>query len=379
MLLLEKRTEPYGGVMKIFYVFVLLAFILVYSSPTLSEYKAYPGLELVSPQYIEIRDNVIITNMPQVRDQGGLPICIAAASSLIIEQATCRKDRTDCRRLPDDQRPSILDLMRFNYHGDLEWRQSDPGAYPKKIYMRPDDYGLHIMMNIFHGMAVVPESCAPSSSFILKNSDGEQLIKLEVQTWDRLQMVYDHYRKVFRKCRTCADEIAKAGILEFRAIFSPSTDVAQEKTAFSAESYESFLSKFLIPDRCYSGNYYYVRHNNYDWWPDEDRNVEYGEVISKIIEILKSGQPIYAAVCLADVPGRTTCTENGEERGHALVITGFQKMCNGSDCVDALRVENTWGPDWQAEYANGWIRARPLLTHLGFGRASLFWVQAPMR
>jgi len=370
--------------MKILFFLFALTFLISLKSVAS---EALPGFEVVPEKYKNIMDSIVVPDMPPVRTQGGLPICYAVAASTIIEQRTCVKDKLDCQNLPDSKRPSILGLAKFSIATDLKknptksdrpMRYDDGDAYPRKIYGDDAGQAAEIVINASQANDVASESCAPYSGFIIKGADGRESTHQEVEAWNDLRRAYNIYRKDVKTCRKCAEDAARVAILKTRDRFSLQTDVDQELSAFSLDSYELFLSKFLIPDKCneYGDDTYKFiwMHSKVGYFPDNYKRPSYTETINMVIKVLKQGDPILASICSMNSPTRK-CVDNGESRRHALVISGFRKMCDDTNCIDVIHVQNTWGSDWQVEYADGWIDAKALLSRLAIQRGALFWIE----
>jgi hypothetical protein len=45
------------------------------------------------------------------------------------------------------------------------------------------------------------------------------------------------------------------------------------------------------------------------------------------------------------------------------VISGYKKVCNGSDCKDIFKVHNSWGEEWQKLNNDGWLDADQIVNN----------------
>lgn len=95
-------------------------------------------------------------------------------------------------------------------------------------------------------------------------------------------------------------------------------------------------------------------------------------MIEKVKEVLKSGNPLtFDDVCLNY--SNSKCTQT-----HSLVIAGYRKMCKSDGtCRDVVKVQNSFGKDWQEQNADGWLDAETLfrntLSQKGRAKNSLAW------
>ena len=61
---------------------------------------------------------------------------------------------------------------------------------------------------------------------------------------------------------------------------------------------------------------------------------------------------------------------------HALVITGIRKMCNiKGNCVQSLKLQNSWGIAWQKAHDDGWVDAKIFLDRTFYEPFSISWFQ----
>ncbi|MNT58070.1 hypothetical protein D3C72_1954850 [compost metagenome] len=83
-------------------------------------------------------------------------------------------------------------------------------------------------------------------------------------------------------------------------------------------------------------------------------------MIDKIKEVLNQDNPLSLDGICIEYSG-TECKTR-----HSVVISGYRKMCKGvgkeRSCRDVLRVQNSWGKDWQEDFGNGWVDAKELLS-----------------
>jgi hypothetical protein len=97
----------------------------------------------------------------------------------------------------------------------------------------------------------------------------------------------------------------------------------------------------------------------------------YDALIGKVKDVLKGpppgdkGNPLaFDGVCL-EYAGK----ECKKGRAHSVVISGYRKVCkkNGdcvADCRDVVKVQNSWGKDWQIKNDDGWVDAKTLFSYV---------------
>lgn len=91
---------------------------------------------------------------------------------------------------------------------------------------------------------------------------------------------------------------------------------------------------------------------------------------NKVIDIIRTNTPIAAGLCLDEMMSDDKC-----KNPHVVLITGFRKACfpNKADCADYIKIQNTWGKDWQETHADGWVDARNFFQYLPQGTDTLSW------
>jgi hypothetical protein len=60
-----------------------------------------------------------------------------------------------------------------------------------------------------------------------------------------------------------------------------------------------------------------------------------------------------------------------------VVITGYKSLCKKekpSDCRDVLKIQNSWGDDWQKRNDDGWLDAQTLLGDKPIKEGAISWL-----
>lgn len=380
----------------------LLVFIVIF--PFLAAaIPAVPGLSPINgslytapskcPEHLASTDSipdgcsVVVNNMPPVRSQDGLGVCYSCAAAALIENYNCehQSPKQDCTKLTDDQRPSMLDLSRFSVAPNLIKNQSDPNGYDRQISERPGNYASYIIENIARAHMVARESCAPFAAFVNKISSSEEFKSDEKKIWTDLHAAYDHYQAKKKECSDCAksDATVTAETDKWHDNYGLATSKEEELAAFNAETYEEFLSQFLVPKECrMPGKQYRFDPSNLTIknWPLATKESDYTHAIDTLKKALINNHPVALDVCLLNNPNAKCIQQQSrgeaeEEGGHSLTITGYKKLCNSKGCKECIKVQNCWGQGWQEQNADGWVDAKVLLDKTMYSPGSMTWLE----
>jgi len=124
----------------------------------------------------------------------------------------------------------------------------------------------------------------------------------------------------------------------------------------------------------------------FDQYPrPNQRNTTVPATIKKIKEILSTGFPVsLQGLCPFFDQTKAKQTKVGCEGRHALVISGYRRVCRigcnkneSTCCIDSLKVQNSWGEDWQKKNDDGWVAASRLFNHALMEPGTLSWLSPP--
>jgi hypothetical protein len=104
----------------------------------------------------------------------------------------------------------------------------------------------------------------------------------------------------------------------------------------------------------------------------EDRQSLYEQAMDKVKDLLSRQIPLSLDYC-AEPTGNSL--ENCK-MAHAVVVRGYKRICSeGSDCRDALQIQNSLGQKWQDDFDDGWVDAKTLLDKTFYDKASMSWLE----
>jgi hypothetical protein len=365
-----------------------LTFIIAIACAAKSYGNIYYGYSTLKG-YAQSGPDITVANMPPVRSQDTLGICYSFAAGALLEHSICNdgEKKLNCQSLSDDQRPSVVDLSKYACNPETS-KSTDKDENNSKTFSKSIHdtmtYGLDVLTNLFNTKKVAKESCAPFDQLVAKARDSSQQTYTEAAIWKQFKMNYDNFHAKLKECADCnvkeatttADDMIKKLDLK-----TSNTEILQ---AFAAESYNEFLYKALVPERCgrAAGQLpLFLADKKVVSWPPQSNSMSYEDTITKLKDVLSNQRPIMVnRFCTKEVP-TVECIEhstNGiEQGGHAFVITGYRKMCKpgGLECRESLKVHNSWGQTWQDQNDGGWVDAKTLVKQTMNLHNSYAWIE----
>lgn len=334
-----------------------------------------------------------IVDMPRVRSQDSLGLCYSFTAATLIDRQTCVDKGISCSTMPDELRVSPLDMARYGKVPPNGMARED-----RENYSGIEESGkldLTLKNALRAGGAIASEACAPFYQIVANNPDPVRREEIEKNFWKRLKHLYEQ-SKLRPGCTECEIETATA-IEEFRKDFALKSSNEEILRAFAQDSFAKFLDKALIAEDCgFMGLAEINPKYNVQVFPSSDLPANtadkfeksYKDMVNQIKTVLKDKKvPLGLNFCAQQgaltVKSMKECSPSQDETssvtgfGHSVVISGYRRVCkNGDkDCYDALKVENSWGQQWQDENNDGWVDARELIKRSFFAKASLTWLE----
>lgn len=382
------------------------------------------GFEVLTQQGYTVKagSQITIDNMPRIRSQGTAGVCYAFAASTLLDYRRCvERNIADCQALPDQERTSPIDLVRYKrvLPDDVDW--SDRFNY-EGIDL---DEGGDPAYTLSRALAVggfVTEACAPYDRFLSNLDNLAEQQKADFRVWAQLRQAFEKNKKNPREL--CKEE--KKALEEFQAIRNArgyadtesgenekNLDYKKEKglkesfegcagtillkyvrgisvlkvppveayAAFAEKTYPGFLDRMLVPEKCWDmkNQVAFKKRPNFDFFPgyidnDVKKPVATSEkkMAEKIQGLLSQKVPIAMALCLSDKlpPKSKQC-----RMGHTVVLSGSRTVCKGSTCKISYRVHNSWGQAWQDQNDHGWVDGEELIRRTRFDPQSLTYLE----
>ncbi|UOF00834.1 C1 family peptidase [Bdellovibrio reynosensis] len=208
------------------------------------------------------------------------------------------------------------------------------------------------------------ESCYPFDGVVNKHGDDP---KVSDAVLKRLRDLYQTNKKK-TEGEACLECISKAAQEDLKS----NTNFSDIKRALSKGTFEEFLYYLTLGTDQISACSDLVEIDppaKFKFYPDKNKSASPKETIDKIREVLQEGYPLALdGICPIKI--------NGECKGlHSLVITGYREQCtkDNSQCRQVVRVQNSWGEEWQRENNDGWVDAETLLGKDNIEEGGLSW------
>lgn len=352
--------------------FYLVVQLILLSCPVIAQ---EPGFRRVPSDFkVKSVEESLVSNMAPVKSQDSLGICYSFAAATVIDTVRCKATGVNCQSLPAEKSASTLDLARFGISSDM-----DPSVHSAdSIYGFNGIYEGGSPFNVLHRLlrtkSYASEKCAPFDQIVNKSTSHAQNLQMLNASWGRLKQSYSKYKSKEKSCPTCAADFASTAIDDIRQDFDLKANNTQALKAFAEESYEKFLDKLLVPEECHNPRKM-LRFGSglkAEYFPKENQSNYFNETIAVIKNVLKADLPLTLGFCL-DEPfsGMAKC-----QNAHAVVVTGYRKFCKGpNNCREALKIQNSWGQQWQKDNDDGWVDAKDILDRSSYNQGMVSWIQ----
>jgi hypothetical protein len=308
----------------------------------------YPALSPMPKEYLNAPGDVIeVRNMPEVRSQGGLPVCYGITAWYAYMQFQCEANQSDCRSLNPDTTPSPIMLGALGVNKELYEKYGS-------VYNR-----------------VVPYSIGGGDSDALFALNGED------QVWADacfpLDRTIQHFggsnRKMFNAFENLKSQFFERNKNEGKLCMNCLLDtlhddfgLTPDQTIVQKALSENVFDKFLFDLFVLGCNKKVdVKDFHLRVWPNMSETASYDNFIAKLRSVLQKNTPVLTSICLDQ---KNTSDEQCKS-GHAVAITGYRKVCaKAASCTEYLKVHNTWGADWQRLNSDGWLDSRTLYEYM---------------
>lgn len=350
---------------------LLLTFLLSHSA-----YSQVSGFDPVPSDFkVKTVDEAVVSNMAPVRSQDSLGVCYAFVAGTMVDTVRCKLSGIDCKNIPPEKSASVLDIARYGINDKVDSSVKNAQSYfdYKGIY-QGGDVGV-LLDRLVKKKLYATEKCAPFDQLVNKSTSHFENLMLLENSWKRLHAKYVGYKEKEKNCATCAADYASTAIDEINEDFNLKASNTQVLKAFAEDTYEKFLDKLLVPEECQK-----VRRMlrfgtglETQYHPKEEQKSNYEETIALVKNVLKSDLPVGLQFCMDTSYGSMKECKNG----HAVVITGYRKFCKApTDCREAIKVQNSWGEQWQKDNNDGWVDAKSLIDRSAYDTGAISWIQS---
>lgn len=327
----------------------LITFYITLLSSILFALEANARFKKVSnADFSLVSDVSEVKNLPKVRSQDSLGICYGMSSNVVAQHFYCEKKKLDCANLTSKQMISPLSSAAFAKSDDPDEAVRSIGKF-RNIDVRNSSSSGMALYNLSGEFTLFADSCFPFDQVTQKYGTDEAAVNEMLR---RLEDVFEKNKKM--EAGACIDCVQKEVQKSFGVSLTPNI-VAR---ALRQENFNQFFYRVTIgTNRCedfvsLSG----ADRPGYKYYPTGKETANYEQKVQYLKNVLKNGRPAdLAGVCIK--PGASTC-----EVQHSVAVTGYRKQCTAKgQCRELLRIQNSWGEDWQKAFNDGWVDAKTLL------------------
>lgn len=309
--------------------------------------ESYPALSPMPKQYLKTSGEVIeAQNMPEARSQGGLPVCYGITAWYAFMQFQCKQSGADCKSLSADQIPSSIMIGALGV--DKELHEKYGRTYNKVVPYSIGGGALNSLSNLSGEDELWVESCFPLERMIQKFGGNNRKM---YNAFEALRtQFFDKNKSEGKICMTCLLDT-------LRNDFDLNSDQTTAQQALDENVFDKFLFDLFVKGCKKKVS---IGEFSLGGWPNMSETRSYEGFISRLTGLLKRNTPVLADICLDQKNVRSEQCKSG----HAVVIAGYRKVCNGSKCTDYLKVINSWGESWQKQNSDGWVDGRNLYEYM---------------
>ncbi len=351
---------------------IFLISISSYANTDFSPYK------IVSKDYETVSGSEkIIDNMPIVRFQGPLDLCYAFSSATLLQKYYCDDMKIKkCSEVSMDETISPIGITGFkeplkskvNEKGDYIAIDRNTFAHSFIDLGGEGAGGSHfeLLDNAKFHHHFCTESFFPFDQFAGVNNfphfySKQKMTELKKMVDGKIEQLKNTYYKYkietesVEACTECLSEVKNIIAVNGR---NPFIQKAFGKGSFEEFLYEAFFRQCnkkvklttptmgSFPAKNISVESDYLTNKNHQ---------QKSELINQIKKVLNNNIPLQILFCAQKTNNK--CTGS-----HVTVVSGYKKVCKNNDqCVDMLRLQNSYGVGWQKLYNDGWVVADEIL------------------
>ncbi|MBC7458606.1 MAG: hypothetical protein H7235_10025 [Bdellovibrionaceae bacterium] len=338
-----------------------------------------------------------ISNMPKIRSQGEFPICYGIAAATLAQWYVCKeKNIADCKQVPPESEISPFSMVGWARKNIVICEKKDGKLFDEIGSEVPAEYcgteklggaiassysnlGLFegassaAMMNSARAFSFKTEACFKNDEVI--NRYGKTKDSVE-DFLNKVKSLYANNKGKTEGCESCLTGIAEEAN---KLLSTNQINVSLIKEALDKNTVQEFLYKIVFRD-CPSISV--SRRPNVKLYPDtyvlagEKDAASVNDIAEKVKTVLTQGKPVLLNdICLLR-DANNNCTEE-----HVVVISGYKEACDksGKSCKKLLKVQNSWGADWQKLNNDGWVDEATLMANIShqspFKRGVLSWYE----
>jgi hypothetical protein len=348
---------------------------------------------------------IIIKDMPRVRDQKQFEICFGMAPTVLVQRHICQiKGIEDCDDVSREFEVSPLSTMSWfqkntstctvrdgKYFIDAFGSEVDPEECGDQDLPDTDSMsyanvrfagnGYLTLKNAATLFSFHTEACFASDRFFHKFGGSKESATSFIN--EMKQFYYSNRNKEIL-CPSCLVSEARGRINTMKV------DESSVRAALQMKNFQEFMFKLMfrdcervkfsqaplfkqfpdIPREFFSSPRDKIAMAFGQSTRDEIYYLENGKkviierltrelLLGKIKETLNMHYPLMLDNLCIRRSTNDLCLAK-----HSVIIKGQKEVCDAKVCKDFLMLQNSWGDGWQSDYDGGWVEAKSLLANV---------------
>lgn len=295
-------------------------------------------------------------SLPKVRTQDGTPLCQTFCPTLLTEFHYCKqKGIKNCKALPDSERISPISTLMYRDNVDNKIKASIGSignSGNRKSYEVLNSISSSSFQTFFS------EACAPFDEVtknFKNNAQAFESYRSELEL--KFRQIKAKLKETEATVSSCPECLELLNSINTK--FNSKSTFAGIKNALEVDEFNRFLFRILftqqtgvnenckeltLPKR--------VRAKYFPTSTEPFSTVD--QVFDQAAVQLKNNNPvILSSICFARKKANEDCSS------HCLVMTGKKTVRdkNTNEVIELVKVQNSWGDEWQDSHSGGWVRA----------------------
>lgn len=333
-------------------------------------YNTNPYVQLPGYSYEVKEETKIVKNLPKVRSQDSIGACTGFASWVLAQHYLCaKKGVSDCANPPPDIDISPYSLLTSTYSANLD-NSKVSGPKSETIFGGNTEDNLE---SLIQNGVLMPESCMSSDQIANKFPDSKTNQKIQFHTEN---LIKDYYLKMLelKKSNKNNKSSTEGGICtecivnEIQKSYGVSIVKEDLRKSFEKynENFRMFLDYLLFKkceDNLIDMTDYKMRTGQYPEKFKLGYKYDPKEALVKIKEQLDNDIPVAInAICACKYEKSNKCG------GHSVAVVGHKTVCKNygskDSCRTLIKVQNSYGKEWQENNNDGWVDAETILSKI---------------
>lgn len=336
-----------------------LAFIFLLWSSSSYSIVTSTMVNVPTKEYSIKESEATVQNIPRVRSQDSLGVCFGFSSATVAQHYICSQQKTDCSTIDEKTQLSPMSMVAWANPDDPNKRA---GTFENHSNVRFSGMGYGALghLSIGRNNLVFPESCYPFDQFANRFGDEKAAVDSILA---RIKHEYDRFQTEGNVCEECLLKLVQKDL-------GAKTTLRDIALSLKVKTFEKFLFNVFLGS-CEDQGIKLKPPAKMNMFPKQNETANYDQLMAEIKKVLSTGSPLVLdAVCPFYEDGKCT-------GGHSVVISGYRRLCkkdNPKDCRDVLKIQNSWGEDWQKRNDDGWLDAKILLGDKPFSEGAVSWL-----